>query len=154
MNISFEEEQTQPEPQPLSLRFLFALALGTLTLAVGAVVWGLVAYFSNSVFFIIAVFIGMAAAAATLLPLRPIRKSTALVFLPVAILGTLASIMLGESIYVVLFLMRDTQATLAEALTAVADGLGEILSSSDSVTSGIFGLIGSVVGFFSIWRQL
>jgi hypothetical protein len=154
MNISFEKEQPQSQPQPLSLRVFFALALGTLALVLGAVIWGLVGYFSNSVYVIIAVLIGMALAAAMLLPLRPIQKKIALIFLPIAIIATLLSILLGEMLYVVLFLMRDYEATLGEALLATVDALGEILSSSDTVMSGILGLVGALVGFFSIWRRL
>ena len=154
MNNSFEKEQPQPEPQPLPLRLFFALAMGTLAMALGAVIWGLVGYFSDKAYMFIAMAIGMAVAAAVLLPLRPIQKRTALVFLPIILVATLLSVLLGEMLYVVLFLMRDYQAGLGEAVAAALDSLGMILLSSDSVMSAILGLIGALAGFFSVWQRL
>ncbi len=120
----------------------------------GAVIWGLVAYFSNSVYVIIAFFLGLVVAAAILLPLHPIHKAVALIFLPIAIAGTLLSILLGESLFTVLVLIRDYQASIPEALTAVADGLGDILAAKDAGIGLVLGLIGGVIGFFYAWKDL
>ena len=96
-------------------------------------IWGLVAYFSNSVYVIIAFFIGLAVASAILIPISPIHKAVALIFLPIALAGTLLSILLGESLFTVLVLMRDYEATVPEALTAVVDGIGEVLAAKDAL---------------------
>jgi hypothetical protein len=113
-----------------------------------------VAYFSNSVYVVIAFFLGMIVASAILLPLKPIHKALALVFLPVAVIATLLSIVLGESLFTVLILIRDFQATVPEALTTVVDNLGEIFAAQDTLISLALGLVGGLIGFFATWKDL
>ncbi|MBN2083868.1 MAG: hypothetical protein JW748_01495 [Anaerolineales bacterium] len=142
------------QPEPLPLRILFSLALGSFTMVLGTVIWGLVGYFSDRVFLILGLLIGIGAAAAILLPLRPVSKRTARILLPVVIIAALASILLGELLYIVLFMMRDFHSTPMEAILSVLKSLGEVLASSDSVMSGILGLIGAVGGFFVVWNAM
>jgi hypothetical protein len=148
------EPAPPPEPGPLVLRFFFSLAWGTLAIAAGAAVWGLVAYFSNSIYWFIALFLGLAVAAAILLPLHPIHKAVALLFLPAAVGGTLLSILLGETLFNILALMRDYQASFPDALSAAAEGIGEILAMQDTLLSLAVGLIGALIGFFVTWKDL
>jgi hypothetical protein len=156
MNAVPAAAQPQPvkESKPFLLRCFFSLAWGTLAIVVGAVIWGLVAYFSNSIYIFIAFFLGLAVAAAILLPLSPIHKAVALIFLPVALAGTLLSILLGESLFAVLGLMRDYEATVPEALTAVVEGMSDILSARDTLGSLAVGGIGGLIGFFYAWKDL
>jgi len=148
--------QPQPakEAKPLPMRILFSAAWGTLAIVVGAVIWGLVAYFANSVYVVIAFFLGMVIASAILLPLKPIHKALALLFLPLGVGATLLSIVMGESLFTVLVLMRDYQAAVPEALTAVVDNLGEMLTMQDTVVSLVLGLIGGLIGYFATWKDL
>ncbi|GEM_PF-3776620 len=139
------------QPEPLPLRVLFALALGSFMVVLGAVIWGMSGYYSDRVFFILGLLIGIGAAAAILLPLRPLSKRTALILLPIVIIATLSSILLGELLYIVLFTIRDFNSTLLEAVLSVSKSMGEILASSDSIMSGLLGLIGAVGGFFAVW---
>jgi hypothetical protein len=142
----------QRQPEPLPLRILFSLALGTFTVVLGAVLWGLSSYYSDRVYLIFGLLIGVGTAASILLPLRPISKPAALALLPVVILATLSSILLGELLYIVLFMMRDFQSTPLEAVLSVLKSLGEILAAPDSVMGGILGLLGAVGGFFVVWN--
>jgi hypothetical protein len=142
------------QPEPFPIRFLFSLALGTFTLVLGAVCWGLAGYFSGRVFALLGLLIGAGASAAILLPLRPISKRTALLLLPVVILATLSSICLGELAYIVLFMMRDFNSSLAEAVVSVGKSMGAILTTPDSMLSGVFGLTGAATGFLSVWQYL
>ncbi len=109
-------------------------------------------YYSDRIYLFLGLLIGAGAAAAILLPLRPISKRTALILLPVVIIATLSSILLGELLYIVLFMMRDFNSTLLEAVLSVLKSILEILTSSDSVMSGILGLIGAIGGFFVVWN--
>lgn len=140
------------QPEPLPLRILFTLALGSFMVVLGAVIWGMSGYYSDRVFFILGLLIGIGAAAAILLPLRPLSKRTALILLPIVIIATLSSILLGELLYIVLFTIRDFNSTLLEAVLSVSKSMGEILASSDSIMSGLLGLIGAVGGFFVVWN--
>jgi|PlaIllAssembly_1097288.scaffolds.fasta_scaffold605236_2 hypothetical protein len=156
MNATPAAAQPQPAPEskPLLLRFFFALAWGSLVIVVGAVIWGLVAYFTNSVYVIIAFFLGLAVSAAILLPLKPIHKAVALIFLPVALAGTLLSILLGESLYTVLFLIRDYQASVPDALITVVEQFNDILAAKDTLGSLALGGIGGLIGYFATWKDL
>jgi hypothetical protein len=140
------------QPEPLPLRILFTLALGSFMVVLGAVIWGMSGYYSDRVFFILGLLIGIGAAAAILLPLRPLSKRTALILLPIVIIATLSSILVGELLYIVLFTIRDFNSTLLEAVLSVSKSMGEILASSDSIMSGLLGLIGAVGGFFVVWN--
>lgn len=152
MNIPFKKEQAQP--QPLFVRFLFSLALGTLASVLGAAFYGLAGYLFGGYYLIIPVLVGAAVAAAVILPLRPVQKRIALLFLFPAILATLLSILLGGMLYVVLILMRDSGATLGEAVLTVTESLGETPSAFGMILGSILGLIGAGIGFFSVWRRL
>jgi hypothetical protein len=154
MDISFAKEPSKQQDQTLLLRLFYSLALGTFAIAVGAVLWGLIGYFSGRVFFIIAVLLGIANGAFILQPLHPVRRNLAPVFLVTAALATLLSLFLGELLYISLGLMRDYQATFHDALTAAVYSLGEIVSSSDTILSGVFGLLGSAIGFRAVWKKL
>jgi hypothetical protein len=114
----------------------------------------LIAYFANSVYVMVAIIIGLAVAYAIVMPLQPIHKAVALLFFPVAAAATLLAILLGEMLYVVLVLIRDSQYTFLEAFTATVEGIGEILQMKDTLASGVLGLIGAVVGFFAAWKDL
>lgn len=142
------------KPEPLPLRVLFSLALGTFTVVLGAFLWGVSGYYSDRVYLIFGLLIGVGAAAAILWPLRPIAKRTALALLPVVILATLSSILLGELLYIVLFMMRDFNSTILEAVLSVVSSMGEILTSPDSAMSLLLGLIGAVGGFFVVWNAM
>ncbi len=142
----------QKQPEPLPLRILFSLALGTFTIVLAAVVWGLSGYYSDQIYMFLGLLTGVGAAAAIILPLRPIAKRTALTLLPVVILATLSSILLGELLYIVLFMIRDFNSTMLEAVLSVIKSMGEILTSPDSVMSLLLGLIGAVGGFFVVWN--
>jgi hypothetical protein len=142
----------QKQPEPLPLRILFSLALGTFTVVLGAGLWGVSGYYSDRVYLIFGLVIGVGAAAAIIRPLQPIAKRTALTLLPVVILATLSSILLGELLYIVLFMMRDFNSTTLEAVLSVMKSMGEILASPDSVMSLLLGLIGAVGGFFVVWN--
>jgi hypothetical protein len=139
------------QPEPLPLRILFSLALGTFTFVLGAVLWGLTGYFSDRVVMLLGLLIGAGAAGAIVMPLQPISKRTALLLLPAVIITTLSSIFLGELLYNVLFMMRDFHSTLLEAVVSVIKSMSGILTTPDSVMSGILGLFGAVGGFLTVW---
>ncbi|MBN1440868.1 MAG: hypothetical protein JW929_15785 [Anaerolineales bacterium] len=149
-----EQPQAAKPSQPVLLRFFFSLAWGSLAIVLGAAAWGLLAYFTNSVYSFIAIILGLAVAAAIVLPLSPIHKAVALLFLPAAVGGTLLSILLGETLFQILVMMREYQASFPEALGAAVDGFQEILALKDTLVSLGFGLIGALIGFFATWKDL
>jgi hypothetical protein len=154
MYISFEKEPPKPQAPSLLLRLFYSLALGSFAVVVCAILWGLIGYLSGRIYFIIAVFLGLAIGALILRPLRPVRRNLAPVCLLIVILATLLSLFLGELLFITLGLMRNYQATFPDALMATVSSLGKIVSSSDTILSGVFGLLGSAIGFQSVWSKL
>jgi hypothetical protein len=149
-----EAVEAQPQAKPLVQRVLFSAALGTLAVIIGAVAWGVLAYFASSVYVYVAFILGFVVASAILVPLKPIHKAVALLFLPVAVAATLLSIVLGESLWTVLALMREYEATASEALTVVVNNLGDVLTAQDTLVSLVLGLIGGLIGYFATWKDL
>jgi hypothetical protein len=142
--------QPQPKPEPIPVRILFSLALGTLTVVLSGALIGLITYFSSRMYIIFELMIGVSISAAILGPLKPISKWIALLLLPAVIAASLASICLGEVLYVILVLIRDSNATLIEAVSSAIQSIAGILIAPDSISSCIFALIGAIGGSFVV----
>lgn len=146
-----------PTVQDLERPFLISLIISGM-LAVGATVlcallWGVLAYFTNSIFLYAAIGIGLVIAWATTAGFRVVTTPLrVLMFLP-AIGLTLVSVSLGDLIYYTLGAAREFDVNLLEAALAVLDNAVEILSDPDEVKTYIFGGLGALLGVFSGMRR-
>jgi hypothetical protein len=142
-------EQSYPEPLPL--RLFFSLAWGTLAIVAGAAVWGVTAYFSNSIHHLLAFLIGWIVAVAILLPLRPIRRLLSIPFLPAAVLGALLSLFLGTVLFSTLFEISQFEATIGDALVDSILHIGNFFVSPEINLSFALSGVGAMLGFFNSW---
>lgn len=143
--------QDLERPFLISLIISGALALG-ITL-VCAVVWGVLAYFTNSIFLYAAIGIGLAISWASTAGFRTITTPVrVLMFLP-AIVLTLVSVSLGDLIFYTLDAMREFRVGLGDAAFVVMEHAVEILSDPEEVKTYIFGGLGALLGVFSGMRR-
>lgn len=146
-----------PSVQDLERPFLISLIISG-TLAVGAtllcaVAWGVLAYFTHSIFLYAAIGIGLVIALATTAGFRTITTPIrVLMFLP-AIALTLVSVSLGDLIFYTLDAMREFNVSLGEAALVILENAVEILSDPEEVKTYIFGGLGALLGVFSGMRR-
>jgi len=129
-----------------------ALLIGLGAVVLGAIVWGLLAYFTNRIFVYVAVLIGMGISYAMISPLRkPIAKPVLFSMLIPAILFTLLSLEIGTIISSVLFLQREVDIPVGDALSFIFEILPTedwLMDKNHLMTIG-FGLLGSGLGFYN-----
>ncbi len=146
--ISFAENENKPAPAGFSIGRLFlGLLMAIAAVALSAGGWGLLAYWTNSIYVMAAIVVGFVVSFAVTYPFPRIGILLGIVlFIPTAIL-TVAAVLLGDYLYYVLNFMAEG-ATLNEAIATVATYFVE-LAAEDSLASVIFAVIGTVVGFFN-----
>jgi len=130
------------------------LGLGVLAMLIGAVLWGVIAYFTDTVYFIIPLGIGFTVASALLLPFK--KKSIGLVvilFVPSALL-TIASALLGDYLYYTLVYAREAAVALPESASFIARNFVEIATESPDTAKSIgLAAVGALLGLINAVRS-
>ncbi|GAA5529175.1 hypothetical protein [Herpetosiphon gulosus] len=129
-----------------------ALLIGLGAVVLGAIVWGLLAYFTERIFVYVAILIGMGISYAMISPLRkPVAKAVLFSLVVPAILFTLLSLELGTIISTVMFMQRDMNIPVGTAISFVLEVLPTkdwLMDKNHLLTMG-FGLLGAGYGFYS-----
>lgn len=130
------------------------LGLGVLAMLVGAVLWGVIAYFTDTVYFIIPLGVGFVVASALFLPFKQKSIGLAIVlFVPSAIL-TIASALLGDYLYYTLVYAREATVALPESASLIAQNFVEIATESpDTVKSIGLAALGALLGLINAARR-
>lgn len=154
--ISFENEaETEATHQAVAGFSLGRLILGLL-MAVAAVVasaiaWGLLAYATNSVYFIAALAVGAAVSFTITYPFPRTSTLLAILLFVPAVLLTVTAVLLGDYLYYVLNFMAEG-ADFAEAAAVVAVYFLE-LAAEDSLISIVMAVVGTIIGFVNAIRS-
>ena len=130
------------------------LALGLVVVVIGAVIWGVIAHFTDTVYFIIPLAVGFAVASALLLPFKrkPILLA-ALLFVLCAVL-TVISALLGDYVYYTLGYAKEATIPLTESAATIAKHFVEIATDSpDTIKSVGLAAIGALLGFINAMRH-
>ncbi len=138
-----------------ALRLPLAFILSGIVVVVSGVLWGGLAYLTNSVYFIVAILIGLAVTFAVTFPFKRVPFLLAiLLFLPALVL-TVIAVLWGDYVFYTLSLMKDTGMDLIDALERVARFFIRyaITEEGDSIGSIILAMIGTVLGFVSALRK-
>lgn len=159
--LPFEPQvQVSQTPQESSLlsfivRLPLAFILSGVVVVLSGLLWGALAYFTNSIYFMVAIVIGLAVTFAVTFPFKRVPFLLALVlFLPALVL-TVIAVLWGDFIFYTLSLMNDTGMDLMDALERVTRLFIRyaITEDGESISSIVFALIGSVLGFISALRK-
>lgn len=119
---------------------------------VSALGWGLLAYFTNSIYVFAAIVIGFIVAFAVTFPFKRVSLPLAfLLFFPTAAL-TVLSVLLGDFLYYVLSAMKQFDWSMADAIAQVTRNFVDI-ARQDSIASILFAAFGTLVGFFNAVRN-
>ncbi|MBM7844038.1 hypothetical protein [Herpetosiphon giganteus] len=135
-----------------------ALLIGLGAVVLGAIIWGLLAYFTERIFFYVAILIGMGISYAMISPFRkPVSKAILFSLVVPAILFTLLSLEIGSLITLVIFLQREPgiEIPLGQAISFGFDGLlsEEWYKSSDHILTVVFGVLGAGLGFYNTLKR-
>ena len=130
------------------------LGLGVVAMLIGAVLWGVIAYFTDTVYFIIPLGVGFAVASALLLPFK--KKSFILavvMFVPSAVL-TIASALLGDYIYYTLVYAREATMAIPDSAALIAQNFVAIATDSPDTAQSIgLAAIGALLGLINAARS-
>ena len=107
--MSQEQQFSSPETneQPFGISLLSGCGLSIGGLLVGALLWGVIAYFTESVFFAIPIGVGFAITAGLFLPFKRVPWYLALLLFFPSLILTVASVMLGDYVFYVLMAAKD-----------------------------------------------
>ncbi|KPL81154.1 hypothetical protein [Herpetosiphon geysericola] len=135
-----------------------ALLIGLAAVVLGAIVWGLLAYFTERIFFYVAILIGMGISYAMISPFRkPVSKPILFSLVVPAILFTLLSLEIGSLITLVIFVQRELEGSipLGQAISFGFEALfsSEWLASSDHILTVVFGVLGAGLGFYNTLKR-
>lgn len=159
--LPFEPQvQVTQTPQESSLlsfivRLPLAFILSGIVVVLSGLLWGALAYFTNSIYFMVAIVIGLAVTFAVTFPFKRVPFLLALVlFLPALVL-TIIAVLWGDFVFYTLSLMKDTGMDLMDALERVTRLFIRyaITEDGESISSIVFALIGAVLGFISALRK-
>lgn len=129
------------------------LVLGIGATLLGAVLWGVIAYFTDTVYFIIPLGVGFAVASALLLPFKKTNIGLALLMLVPCVVLTVISALLGDYIYYTLVYAREASVAIPESASLVAKNFVAIATDSpDTVKSVGLAAIGALLGLFNAAR--
>jgi hypothetical protein len=145
------DNQDPTHPPSFPVRLLFSTSAASLAVCFGAAAWGLLAYFSNSVYQLVAFLIGWTVAVAVILPLRPVRKRFAVLLLPAALVGSQLALLLGSILFATLFEIRQFEAPVGLALADSILHLGNFFASQEILLSHALAAAGSVLGSINSW---
>lgn len=117
-----------------------------------ALAWGIVAYFTNKIFFWGAILIGVVVSLAAMSGFPRVNFGVAALMLIPSVALTLVAILLGDFIFYTLSAMRELQMGLLPAIQGIAEVFVELESGKEGVASMVFGGIGALVGFYNAAR--
>ncbi len=130
------------------------LGLGVVAMLIGAVLWGVIAYFTDTVYFIIPLGVGFVVASALLLPFK--KKSFILavvMFVPSAVL-TIASALLGDYIYYTLVYAREATLAIPDSAALIAQNFVAIATDSPDTAKSIgLAAVGALLGLINAARS-
>lgn len=143
-----------PEPVGMILvRLPLALLLGVVAAVVCGVLWGLLAYFTESIFLYGAIAIGGVVSFAITSAFKRITWPIALLMFFPALLLTVGSVLFGDLLFYVLVVMKEFEVGFLDAALTVLENVVEIATDKDEAASYIFALIGAGLGFFGAVRR-
>ncbi len=130
------------------------LGLGVVAMLIGAVLWGVIAYFTDTVYFIIPLGVGFAVASALLLPFKKKLFILAVVmFVPSAVL-TIASALLGDYIYYTLVYAREATMAIPDSAALIAQNFVAIATDSPDTAQSIgLAAVGALLGLINATRS-
>lgn len=138
-----------------ALRLPLAFILSGIVVVLSGLLWGALAYLTESIYFMIAIVIGIAVTFAVTFPFKRVPLLLALLlFLPSLVL-TVIAVLWGEYLFYTFSLMNETGMGLMDALERVARFFIRfaITEDGESISSIVFALIGAVLGFISSARK-
>ena len=149
--LSVQESRTTGSPVT---SMVAGLALGLVVVVVGAVIWGVIAHFTDTVYFIIPLAVGFAVASALLLPFKHKPVLLAALLFVLCVVLTVMSALLGDYVYYTLGYAREASISLTESAATIAQHFVEIATDSpDTVKSVGLAAIGALLGFINAMRR-
>lgn len=145
VTVAFNQESQPTQSRSLIWRLLLAVIFSAVAVAVTAVGWGVLAYLTGKVYFIVAILIGMIITFAITYPFDRISLPlAAILFFPAAFL-TILTVLFGDAIFYMLTAIFEYNLEVTEAVVAITSQPLDFLQ--ESLGSIVLAAIGTVLGF-------
>ena len=138
----------QPDRSPVA-QILKALVLSVLLVIAGAAAWGLLAFYTERIFALLAIAIGYGVANVLAIPFRrPLAGSTKVILGVMTLVVTLLAVVLGTLFFLALDLNASTSIGLGLAVIETLKDAGDLLRivGGDMGLALLFGVLGPVSG--------
>jgi len=151
---SVSAQTTDQKPESWLTNLVKTFVFSVVVVLVCAVVWGLVGYFTNTIYFWAAIVIGLLVSLAAMSGFKRVNLGIAVLMLIPCLALTLLSIALGDFLYYTLMGVKAAQLDLLTSIGQVARTFIDYeISSKDGRASLLLGGIGALVGFFYTVRS-
>jgi len=149
--------QTPSESSLLSFMFRLPVAfiLGGIIVLVSGLLWGAIAYVTESIYFMVAIVIGIGVTYALTFPFKRVPFLLALLLVLPAIALTILAVLWGDYVFYTLSAMNARGLDLLRAMEWVAGYFiqAAITEDGESLGSIVFAVIGAVLGFIGAVRR-
>ena len=151
ITVRFNQETQTNQGSSLIWRLLLAAIFSVVAVGASAAGWGVLAYFTGKVYFIIAILIGMVVTFAITYPFERVSLPlAAILFFPAAFL-TIFAVLVGDAIFYLLTGMFKYNLVVMDAIRAVTSQPLDFLQ--ESLGSIVLAAIGTVLGFVNAIRR-
>lgn len=152
--VSIPVQPVEVNERPFLIRASLGALISIGVLLVGALIWGVVSFATDSVYFFIPILVGFAITAGLFYPFKRVSFLVGLaLFLPCIVL-TVVSALLGDCLYYTLILANEYDLNVGEAAVEVALNLEYLLiEGSDTGMSVVLSIIGAILGFIRAVRK-
>ena len=151
ITVSFNPEPKTDQGASLIWRLLLAAIFSVVAVGASAVGWGVLAYFTGKVYFIIAILIGMIITFAITYPFERVSLPlAAILFFPAAFL-TIFTVVVGDAIFYLLTGMFEYNLEVMDAILAITSQPLDFLQ--ESLGSVVLAAIGTILGFVNAIRR-
>ena len=121
MKVSFTQPGEQPTPErPFIVRLLLGLTFGVGAIIVGALGWGLLAFFTGRVFFLVPLAVGAVVTVAMLYPFKRASLPLKIALLVPCLALTLTSALLGDYLFIALAASKELKLGILDVVTRMA----------------------------------
>lgn len=145
-----QPEEERPLLEKLSIQMVLIVGI----LFGGAIAWAVIGYLSESVYFIIALFIGLGFSRVIAAPFYPLNFTKGVIILVSSIFLSLLCIVIGEFLFSVIYLIYKWNYPVIKAINIALANIGDVISSVDAIFGYAFGIIGAIAGLIISVREI
>lgn len=143
-----EKEESNTQKLAKTAGLIAAIVFG------GAIGWAVMIYWGESIYYVVGILIGVGMTRVLAAHLASINFVKGVVILFTSMFLSLLTIALGEIIFTIVLLIFDLDYTFGISINIALVNLIEILTNVDVFIGYFTGVVGAIIGFVSVFRDI